>query len=76
MADIERYNQLLGEELRINRILKKKSLQDVADGLGLHKNTIGYYERGIIPMTALTVKNYCDYLGIDYIEVFKKVSEK
>lgn len=68
------YNAEIGEQLRIERLIRRRTLQNVADALGLTKNTISYYEKGKTPITIDRLIEYCEYLGIDYIELLKKVS--
>lgn len=68
------YDVLIGEEMRIQRILHKMTLKEMASHLGCSYNTVAYYEKGKIPITVQTLIKYCEALNVDYIELLKKVS--
>ena len=67
-------NEKIGFELRNQRLLKRLTIQQVADKLGKSKNTVSYYELGKINITINDLINYCSAVGCDYIEVLKKVT--
>lgn len=69
----EELRKAIGFEMRSQRLLKRKSLQEVADHLGLSKNTVSYYELGKIPVTIDTLNEYCNYLGTDYLTLLQTV---
>lgn len=67
-------NERIGFELRNQRLLKRLTIQQVADMLGKSKNTVSYYELGKINITINDLINYCTAIGCDYIEVLKKAT--
>ncbi len=67
-------NEKIGFELRNQRLLKRMTIQQVADLLGKSKNTVSYYELGKINITINDLIEYCDAVGCDYIEILKKAN--
>ncbi len=67
-------NEKIGYELRTQRLLKRMTIQDVADKLGKSKNTVSYYELGKIKITINDLFDYCEAVGCDYISVLKKAN--
>lgn len=65
-------NEKIGYELRSQRLLKRMTIQQVADQLGKSKNTVSYYELGKINLTINDLIEYCAVVGCDYIEILKK----
>lgn len=65
-------NEKIGFELRSQRLLKRMTIQQVADKLGKSKNTVSYYELGKINITINDLIDYCEAVGCDYIEILKK----
>lgn len=65
--------EAIGSEMRRQRIIKKKTLQEVGNYLGLSKNTISYYELGKIAIHIDMLNEYCNYLGINYITLLQTV---
>ena len=65
-------NEKIGFELRSQRLLKRMTIQQVADKLGKSKNTVYYYELGKINITINDLIDYCEAVGCDYIEILKK----
>lgn len=67
-------NEKIGYELRSQRLLKRMTIQQVADQLGKSKNTVSYYELGKINLTINDLIEYCTVVGCDYIEILKKAT--
>lgn len=65
-------NERIGYELRSQRLLRRMTIQQVANRLGKSKNTVSYYELGKIKITINDLIDYCNVVGCDYIEVLKK----
>ena len=74
-GNIMNFDEKLGYELRTVRLTNRKTLQNVADHMGLAVNTIAYYEKGKIPMTVEALKKYCEYLGVNWIEILEKIGD-
>lgn len=68
--------RLIGLELRRLRRSEEKTLQDVAEHVGLKKNTISAYEKGKIEIPISNLSNICNYLDIDYITLLDVVENK
>ena len=70
-------NEKIGYELRSQRLLKRMTIQQVADILGKSKNTVSYYELGKTNLTVKDLVDYCSAIGCDYIEILQKaIGEK
>lgn len=54
---IDKYSLAIGKAMRYQRTLKRLSLQQVADKIGLAKNTVAYYEKGKISISVNNLKN-------------------
>ena len=67
-------NEKIGFELRSQRLLKRMTIQQVADKLGKSKNTVSYYELGKINITINDLIDYWEAVGCDYIEILKKAN--
>ena len=67
-------NEKIGFELRSQRLLKRMTIQQVADKLGKSKNTVSYYELGKINITINDLIDYCEAVGCDYIKILKKAN--
>lgn len=67
-------NEKIGFELRNQRLLRRMTIQQVADKLGKSKNTVSYYELGKIKITINDLVSYCKAVGCDCIEVLKKAT--
>ncbi|HAO61581.1 MAG TPA: transcriptional regulator [Erysipelotrichaceae bacterium] len=55
----------LGERLRMERLRKRKSLQDVADQVKVSKNTVLNWENGKHKIDMISLIKVCRYLEID-----------
>lgn len=55
----------LGDRLRIERLRKRKSLQEVADRVEVSKNTVMNWENGKHKIDMISLVQICRYLDID-----------
>ena len=62
-------NERIGFEMRTQRLVKRMTIQQVADALGKSKNTVSYYELGKINITVDDLMKYCDVIGCNYIDI-------
>lgn len=69
----ETLRKAIGYAMRTERLIRRKTLEQVADALNMSKNQISYYENGKTPITIETFKAYCDYLGINYVDLLNLV---
>lgn len=65
----------LGERMRRERRMRDKTLEQVAEYMGLGNTTISAYEKGKINITVENLAKYCEFLGVDYIELLHAVQE-
>lgn len=65
--------QRIGAELRKHRKMQDKTLQNVADAVGLKENTISAYEKGKIQIPIDNLDAICTYLGLDFIDLLYKI---
>lgn len=56
----------LGERLRMARLKQKRSLQDVADRVGVSKNTVLNWENGKHKIDLVNLSKICRYLEVDF----------
>lgn len=68
--------QCIGEHLRRERRIRDKTLEQVADAVGLKKNTISAYEKGKISIPIDNLDAVCQYLGIDYLDLLIEVQKE
>jgi len=59
------YLQKVGLEIKVARIRKSMSVQDVSKATGLHDGTINKVERGVKDTHILTYKRIADALQIE-----------
>lgn len=59
----------LGKRLRDIRISQNKTQQDVADRLGIARQNVSYYEKGIRTLDIDTFFKICDIFNVDPNEV-------
>lgn len=77
MTETERsIRKAIGYEMRTQRVIRRKTLQDIADHMGKVRSTISAYELGKIAISVEDLKTYCDYLGVDYIDLLQKVADE
>ncbi len=69
-------NEKIGFEMRSQRLLKRMTLQQVADGMGVSsKNTVSRMELGITMITVEDLVKYCNVVGCSWIEILEKVGD-
>ncbi len=61
----------LAKRIKAARKAKKKTQDDVAKAIGVSKNTISDWERGLKQPGILNILNYCSVLGISLDELLK-----
>lgn len=70
-------NKRIGLEMRNQRLLKRLTLEQVADRMGVSsKNTISRMELGDTMITVVDLKAYCEAVGCSWIEILEKVREE
>ena len=69
-------NEKIGFELRNQRLLKRMTLENVADKMHVKsRNTISRIELGKKDITVEDLINYCDAVGCSWLEILEKVSD-
>lgn len=69
-------NEKIGYEMRTERLIKRMTIQQVADKMHKSKNTISYYELGKINITINDLIDYCEIVGCNYIDILNRAMEK
>lgn len=69
-------NRLIGKELRRQRRMQDRTLQDVASAVGMKENTISAYEKGKIQIPIDSLEAVCSYLGINFIDLLYDVQRQ
>ena len=64
---------LIGAKLRIGRVLKKMTFDDVARATGVFAGTLDLIEHGRADVSASLVVRLCDLYGIDLVETLRGV---
>lgn len=67
--------EYLGAVLRRERRMQDKTLQQVAEAVGLKENTISAYEKGKIQIPIDNLDAICRFLNTDYIDLLIKVQK-
>ena len=65
-------NEKVGLQLRLKRVERRMTLEQVAEKMGVVKNTISYMELGKKNITVEDVQKYCEVLGCDWIDILRK----
>lgn len=69
-------NERIGYEMRTQRLIHRMTLAEMARRMGLKsRNSVSLMELGKTMITVADLKQYCDVLGVDYIEILQKASE-
>ena len=67
---MEKFNlSELGRRIKAARKAKKKTQDDVAQAIGVSKNIVSEWERGLRQPGILNVLNYCNFLGMSFDEL-------
>jgi len=70
-------NERIGFEMRSQRLLKRMTLQQVADGMGVaSRNTVSLMELGKTMITVQDLQKYCEVVGCSWIEILQKVGDE
>lgn len=65
----------IGFELRSQRLLRRMSLEEVADKMGVSsRNTISYLELGKKSIEVDELIKYCEIVGCDWKEIMLKAT--
>lgn len=67
--------KLIAQELKSLRSKKGKNLEEVADYLGIHFNTLSKYEKDASNMQLETLEKLLEYYGVDELIFFKVIRE-
>ena len=67
---MEKMKKLLGSQVRVFRDVRDLSQQELADRIGVSKETIGKIERGSAAPSFKTLDNLCRELGISPRSLF------
>ena len=68
-------NERIGLQFRILRLEKRMSIEQVADLLGVAKNTVSYMELGKKKITVDDVITYAEIFGVDWISILEKADQ-
>lgn len=61
--------QELGARIKATRKLKKKTQDEIAEAIGVGKNAVSEWERGVKQPGILNLLNYCNVLGMTLDEL-------
>lgn len=68
--------ELISEELRSIRAIKKESIENVAEGSNVNKDTISRYENNLVSMQIETLEKLLNYYKIDFDIFFTNIYAK
>ena len=68
-------NERIGLQFRILRLEKRMSIEQVADKLGVAKNTVSYMELGKKKITVDDVITYAEIFGVNWISILEKADQ-
>lgn len=69
-------NERIGFELRSQRLLKRMTLENVAEKMHVKsRNTISRIELGKKDITVEDLVNYCNAIGCSWLDILSKVSD-
>lgn len=63
----------IGYSMRTERLIHRKTLQQVADHLGISKSQVSLYETGKTPITCEMLNDYCEYIGVSMIDLLNNI---
>ena len=70
-------NERIGFEMRSQRLLKRMTLQQGADGMGVaSRNTVSLMELGRTMITVQDLQKYCEVVGCSWLEILQKVGDE
>ncbi len=70
------FDVYLGEKIKSLRIAKGMSIRQLAERINRSHTTLFDYERGKIPITANMLKDMCNILGVNYVDVLTSYRKK
>lgn len=68
--------ELISEELRSIRAIRKESIENVAEGSNVNKDTISRYENNLVSMQIDTLEKLLNYYKIDFDIFFTNIYAK
>lgn len=68
--------ELISEELRSIRAIRKESIENVAEGSNINKDTISRYENNLVSMQIDTLEKLLNYYKIDFDIFFTNIYAK
>ncbi len=69
-------SEQIGSNIKRLRKARKKTQQEIADAIGIHRSVYTRYESGAIEIPAPMLAGICGAIGINPAEVFDGVSAK
>lgn len=72
----KKFNQIIGDQIRIAREEKGISCQQMADYLKCAKSTYSYYERGMYSISIENIIRISNYLGLNWVEIVNNANKK
>lgn len=73
--DYNKFDQVVGNELRKLRKQKRLTVRKVGEMLDIHNSTVSKWETGVNSITAKELMRYLDLLGVSYSEFIKAVED-
>lgn len=67
------FNKALGAVLRSEREKRDLSIYDIGARIGVSGAAVSLWEHGRRSMSAVSLKRYCDVLGLSIDDIFRKV---
>ena len=68
-------NKKIGYEMRTQRLLRRMTLDQVAEKMGKTKNSISLLELGVTKITVVDLKNFCEAVGCSWVELLERVAD-
>jgi len=70
-------NERIGFEMRSQRLLKRMTLQQVADAMGFaSRNSVSLMELGKTMITVHDLQRYCEVVGCSWLDILNKVGNE
>lgn len=70
----KKINEAVGDEIRIARLRKRMTQQQLSDKTGISRATIAKYELGQIEMGMPVFIEICNAIGISYADVLNGIN--
>lgn len=68
--------KLVGEAMKEQRNRAGKTMEQVGDAIGVKRATISAWENGKNSPAVDSIAAYCDYLGVDYLDLATKTKNR